>query len=181
MDHRVGSWHYGDLVVGVRPDEGWVRMTLRPGMHVTNVAGYVHGDALTRPTHGQVRVIIKNNTAHPNVVVNEFVASRMAMLMAVPVPLGDVFVNDTDQQYWCLAAIRHGNFEIPPPDEQALKNIPGALRARMIVFDARVLNEDRHENNIICTPGGAETIGHRRAGEGHPGRSLELRPRCCGS
>ncbi|WP_146605009.1 HipA family kinase [Jiangella anatolica] len=145
-------------------DAGGIGVAPRVGMSVSEVGPLV-GSGQTGASWGTASVLVKRNSAeHPNVVANEFIANRLAMLMAVPVPAGDVWTGPDGEDLWICGVIRRGNYYLPPPTPAQLHLIPGIMRARMIVFDTWILNSDRHDENVMCdSSGDAWLIDHDQA------------------
>ncbi|QHO90172.1 hypothetical protein CWT12_00840 [Actinomyces sp. 432] len=106
---------------------------------------------------GRAQVLVKYNTAdNPNIVVNEYIANRIAIALGIPTPLGDLWFDPSaGEPAWVVAEIGEPGNHFPPPQEAALRSIPEKTRALMEAFDALIYNTDRHEENIL-----ADNDGH---------------------
>lgn len=131
-------------------------------MRVTNLGA--SADGATGAVWGTADVLVKPSDLHPNVVANEYVANRLALVLGVPVPMGDVWTDELGVKYWVTAAIRQRGFELPPPTSADLAQVPEDMRSLMLIFDAWINNVDRHEENILCDRRGrAWLIDHDQA------------------
>lgn len=132
----------------------------QPGLRITGLAG-VALDGVTEARWGQAEVLVKTVAAHPNVVVNEYIANRLAIALGIPVPLGDIATDDAGVPVWAVAAIRDRGFDMPPPSAAILQQVPESMRAKMVCFDALIQNDDRSDENILVgSAGHAWLIDH---------------------
>lgn len=136
---------------------------LLPGMRIVQL-GVPSEDGATEARWAEAEVLVKDNSAHANVVVNEFLANRLAVAVGVPVPMGDLWIDDTGRPHWVIAAIKDRGFDLPPPSETEMALVPEATRGLMVAFDAWILNPDRHESNVLADGAGhAWLIDHDQA------------------
>lgn len=133
----------------------------RPGLRVM-LRGEPEELGATEAQWGQAEVLIKKDCAQsPNLVVNEFIANRLASALGLPVPAGDLWVDDDVQLHWVVATIRDRGHTLPPSSPNDIARVDGLLRARMYCFDALVLNIDRHADNFLVDgKGNAWLIDH---------------------
>lgn len=125
----------------------------QPGMRVTEI-GHAAEGGVTEANWGRADVLVKPNTAHPNVVVNEYLANRLALALGVPVPVGDIWMDGEGDPHWVVAAVRDRGVDLPPPTDTSLLRVPEELRAMMVCFDTLILNDDRHAENVLVSPAG---------------------------
>lgn len=86
-------------------------------------------------------------------VANEFVASRLGIMLGLPIPHG-VMVKDEEGRFSYLSLRVTGQDEAPPPVIPAdLARDHPDLVAGIIVFDHWIANHDRHEENMAYVPG----------------------------
>jgi hypothetical protein len=129
-------------------------------MRVTSLAGHTM-DGVTEARWGQAEVLVKTNRIHPNVVVNEYIANRLAVILGVPVPLGDLSFDGDNEPQWVVAAVRDRGIDLPPPSAAILRRVPEPTRAKMVCFDALIQNDDRTDENILVgSSGEAWLIDH---------------------
>ncbi|RPF22641.1 hypothetical protein EDD34_3310 [Myceligenerans xiligouense] len=122
-------------------------------MRVTSLEG-VAVDGVTEARWGTADVLVKSNRAHANVVVNEYLANRMAGALGVPVPLGDLWFDGNKEPHWVVAVVRDRGIDLPPPSAAIMRKVPEAVRARMVCFDALIQNDDRTDENILVGQSG---------------------------
>lgn len=136
----------------------------RPGLRVT-LRGEPEITGTTDAVWGQAEVLIKKDcTESPNLVVNEFIANRLAQAIGLPVPAGDIWFDDDTTLHWVIAAVRDRGRTLPPSLIQDVERVDDDLRALMYCFDALINNIDRHEDNILVdSKGNAWLIDHDQA------------------
>ncbi len=133
-----------------------------PGMQVVERGG--PGDGTTDSWWGRAEVLVKHNGDHPNVVVNEFVCNRLALLLGLPTSLGDIWIDEDGIRHWVCAAVRSNGTELPPASPDALLRVDPELRAGVVVFDIWVHNTDRSEENLLSDrKGNLWLIDHEKA------------------
>jgi hypothetical protein len=114
---------------------------------------------------GTAEVLIKPTVFdHPRRVANEFVATRLAAAIGIPVPLGEVGIDVEQRVSWLSGVIRLPGGEVAPEDPRALLSREPDICAGTFVFDTWIFNEDRHDENIIYHPSlGIWLIDHDQA------------------
>lgn len=136
---------------------------LVPGLSV-EVLGQADANGQTESIWGSARVLVKGGADHPNLVVNEYLANRLAVSLGVPVPMGDIWLGHPDREpRWVVAAVQVGGVDVPPATPVALARVDEGLRARMLCFDALILNTDRHEENVLLLGSRAWLVDHEQA------------------
>lgn len=134
-----------------------------PGLEVT-VLGVPEPAGQTFAVWGQSRVLVKRNDTHQNVTVNEFLANRLAISLGIPVPMGDIWLSPDLGPCWVTAAVREKGIDLPPATSRALSMVPEPVRARMVCFDALILNNDRSDSNVLVDGRGhAWLIDHEQS------------------
>ncbi|WP_435113844.1 HipA family kinase [Nocardiopsis synnemataformans] len=122
------------------------------------------GEGTTDSWWGRAEVLVKHNGDHPNVVVNEFVCNRLALLLGLPATLGDIWIDEDGVKHWVCAAVRSNGTELPPASPDELLRVDSELRANVVVFDIWVHNTDRSEENLLSDrKGGIWLIDHEQA------------------
>lgn len=87
-------------------------------------------------------------------VVNEYVASRIAGLLALPVPPGAITQLDDGTLSFVMMKFGKKGDKPPPADAHDFVQNRPRLAAGIVLFDAWVLNKDRHAENLAWYPGG---------------------------
>lgn len=102
---------------------------------------------------GTARVYVKpNQPGNPFVVANEFISSRLASMVGLPVPVGEVAKDAAGEVVWASALIGlKGQEPAPPAADVVLRDEPD-LAAGAFVFDVWIANDDRHDDNVIYLP-----------------------------
>lgn len=115
--------------------------------------------------HGSARVVVKTVDAHsnPGLAANEFIATRLAMALGVPVPMGDAADWEGHRAFVSAQVDLAG--EVPPPADVGAVVAKMSEQAAMIfIFDVFILNDDRHEENLLYHPTvGLWAIDHEQA------------------
>lgn len=115
--------------------------------------------------HGSARVVVKTVDPHsnPGLAANEFIAARLAMALGVPVPMGDAA--DWEGRRAFVSAQVDIEGQVPPPaDVSSVVAEMSAEAAMIFIFDVLVLNDDRHEENLLYHPKvGLWAIDHEQA------------------
>lgn len=141
-------------------------MALRrtPGVELTELFGApAEGTQAVRFAGAKMVAKWDDDGTSPNLVVNEFVATRLAMALGVPVPMGDA-ARWEDFVAFASAQIELEGVSLPPADMIALQAEFPEEAARIYVFDVFILNEDRHEENLLHHPKvGMWAIDHEKA------------------
>lgn len=84
----------------------------------------------------------------PYLVANEFIAGRLAMMLNLPIPPGDIVQRDDGRMaYGCLRFGAKGDALAPIVPEIFAQDEP-LLSANIVMFDCWIANEDRHEGNL---------------------------------
>lgn len=130
-----------------------------PGVTVNRLHARVDGGT-KEVWFGLAETIVKYDEEEPErsaLVAVEFIAARMAMMLGLPVPMGDAATigdrrRDRVNKAWVSAEIRAQGISLPPPDpEDLLKSHVNEL-AGCFVFDTWILNGDRTEENVLYEP-----------------------------
>jgi hypothetical protein len=118
--------------------------------------GEFTGDGHNTPFHCDVAAVGKANNAHPYVVANELICTRLAMHLALPVPPGAV-VTDANHDvapdglaYVSMNVYPEG--ERPPPADMRRFALHQFELTGITVFDAWIVSHDRHPKNILWEP-----------------------------
>lgn len=119
----------------------------RPGVDIWNLDEWVDG-ASQEVRRGTARVYYKSSERNPMLVANEFLASRLATALGLPVPAGDVGRNENGTLGWVTLEIE-GTEDYPPPDPAEIVFAAPRSAASCIVFDVWLDNRDRHERNLF--------------------------------
>ncbi|PWW24882.1 hypothetical protein JD79_04073 [Geodermatophilus normandii] len=123
----------------------------RPGIEIISLDA--PGDGSNDTWWGSGRVFVKPSTPeHPHLALNELVAARLATVLGLPVPMGDVGHYDGDRAAWVSAQIALQGQDVAPPDPASLATIFPVLTAGIVVFDVWLHNVDRHEENLLYHP-----------------------------
>lgn len=120
-----------------------------PGVEVSLTYSGVFG--ATDPSLGTAVVIVKSaDEMHRWLVLNEFVSQRLAVIVGLPVPAGDLGVLSEDSTIpWVQLIVSSDSIVLPPGDlADAYTQLPLAVIG-MLVFDTWICNDDRHEKNVI--------------------------------
>jgi hypothetical protein len=123
---------------------------LKPGYRVTRL-----GDAIldedgvdTRRSFGRVEALIKDHDPSTYEIANEYICSRLAMAVGLPVPPGDFAeVHESEKVCWVSPLVTRES--PPPPDLEDVCSREPKAAAGMVIFDAWVANHDRHEYNFL--------------------------------
>lgn len=135
-------------------------MEKRPPKSVTGYRGLRlsnYGLAVESPGGGQQLVsfssyVRRSTHERPWAVVNDYIATTMALAAGVPVP-PNALVEFRQTTGHLALAYGEGGMTPPPVDlSQAVPDDPWAATGIM-VFDQWLLNEDRHEDNVVKLPG----------------------------
>lgn len=147
--------------------------SLLPGLTV--LRDQVDSKYGSRPTRwGEAAALIKRaEPEHPSMIVNEFMAKRLAIALGVPVPLGEVAVFENGDLAWVSALAGRSSIDMPPASVAFQRRISKKLMARLLVFDSWINNSDRTDENLIPDSRGSYwAIDHEQAFFGdHPVRA----------
>jgi hypothetical protein len=128
------------------------RHHVTPGLQLVSFLSEGTG-SLERAYFGTANVYVKSDLPeHPAVVMNEYVCARLAAMIGMPVPVGDVARDAAGALVWASALVALNGQEPAPPDATELLSAEPDLGAGMFVFDTWVGNEDRHDENLIYHP-----------------------------
>lgn len=113
--------------------------------------------------YGTAHVVVKRDGGDASMVVNEFVCTRLAIGLGLPVPMGDAAELD-GRNAWVSAEIALDGVTLPAADpDEVLKHAISDL-AGICVFDVWVANHDRSDENILFHPRvGLWAIDHEAA------------------
>lgn len=149
--------------------------------HTYHILAY--GDPVSDRSAGvryaQISALVKENTpASPSTVANEAVATSLAQVLGLPVPVGGIVPADGDGLAWASLHFGPGGQRPPPVIPGALVQDHPRLAAGVIAFDCWILNDDRHAGNLAyarnLVPVAVFDHGARAAGTGHA-RSVSTR------
>lgn len=125
---------------------------LEPGFKVKQILGPFDGVSRTGPSLGTVQALLKEE-AGPGTyeLANEYICARLAAIIGIPCPPGDFAARyDATDKYWVTPLVMS---ESPPPaDVEEICSAEPKAAAGTLVFDSWILNNDRHEDNIIYSP-----------------------------
>jgi hypothetical protein len=133
------------------------RMAARPPTHLYYAATW--GNPVGVGASGTVFTDLSGyaklpTTQAPFVVVNEFVAWRLASAAGLPVPPGALLGNHPDGVVGWVTLSYLASHSVPPPvsPESVVKSFP-ELAAGVVVFDFIIANTDRHAGNLALVTG----------------------------
>lgn len=110
-------------------------------------------------------------------VANEYVASRIAGLLGLPVPPGTIVELDDGTVAFAMMKFGKKGDKPPPVDAHDFVEKRPRLAAGIVLFDAWILNADRHHGNLAWYPdghGSAAIFDHGHALFGiHDGKGVE--------
>lgn len=114
---------------------------------------------------GTGRVYIKQNTPdHRWLIANEYLSSRLATMIGLPTPPGDLGQDYARQPLWITTLVEYDGEPPAPEETPILAAREPDLAAGLLVFDVWVLNVDRHESNVCSHPKlGMWAIDHDQA------------------
>ena len=99
---------------------------------------------------GQADVCVKvAPDDYPLLLLNEFVANRLATGLGIPTPPGDVGQLHDGRFCWVSATITFLGQTPAPATGHAMAQAVPALAAATVAFDSWILNNDRHDDNVI--------------------------------
>lgn len=94
--------------------------------------------------------VLKEAPTRKHVVAAEYICGRLALAAGLPVPVGDLISIRSVEGAWTKAYLMlQMSSEAPPPVRGAkfVEAVPD-VAARVVAFDALVLNGDRHQKSI---------------------------------
>ena len=108
--------------------------------------------------------IAKDDSAEHYSVVNEYVCSRLAAAVGLPVPPGTIAKKADGKNMFVSLRFTAGPTSLPPADPAELAADHPDLAAGIIAFDCWVGNWDRHAGNLAYVPGvsGVSLFDHGR-------------------
>lgn len=131
------------------------RTKRHPGVEVERLDFEAADDSTHHVWFGLSRTAIKwddTRTTNAALVAAEFVSTRLAIALGVPVPMGDAGTFEAGS-VWVSAQIALEGQTLPPANPNAiLKDHPEEL-ALIFAFDLLIGNSDRHEENLLYHPG----------------------------
>lgn len=123
------------------------------------------GDGVSGAQYINVTGVAKTNQlGEPHIVANEYICARLAAAVGLPVPPG--FLVKKDDEPWFVSMDFNLSGDVLPPI------LPNLLLARkpdlcagIVLFDAWILNPDRHAKNLAhdTTTDGVVIFDHSRA------------------
>lgn len=119
----------------------------QPGVDVARLDEWIDGTS-QEVRIGRANIFYKSGEDHPLLPANEFIASRLATALGLPVPAGDVGRDERETLGWVTLEVPNALNYSPPNPQEVVAREP-ELSAGCIVFDVWVGNHDRHEKNII--------------------------------
>lgn len=99
-------------------------------------------------------VVKTDSTDAAYTVANEYVASRIAGLLGLPVPPGAIAELDDGTKAFVMMKFGKKGDKPPPADAQDFVQKRPRLAAGIVLFDAWLLNADRHDRNLAWYPDG---------------------------
>jgi hypothetical protein len=106
------------------------------------------GKGATQSVHVGVAGIAKGNKpGPPSTVANELIASRLAGVLLLPIPPGFLIELEGEPHFVSLNFNLAGQ-ELPPADGQAVIAHDQHIAVGVVLFDAWIVNHDRHEQNL---------------------------------
>jgi len=129
------------------------------------------GDGVSGTRHVTMRGFGKPNSAqYPYCVANEYVASRLGILVGLPIPPGAVVTGPSSSgsnqdRAWVTLAFRPTGEKPPPIDPPAVVASLPRIAAGLVIFDLLIANEDRHSGNLafIAHPPRLDVFDHSHA------------------
>src|SRR5260221_9910986 len=110
--------------------------------------GALVGNTATAPIHVGVSGIAKTSLPGlPHVVINEFIANQLAKAILLKTPDGFIIDKDSKPHYVSMNFNLAGH-DLPPADPFAIVTAKPELSLGIVLFDAWILNNDRHPSNI---------------------------------
>ncbi|MFC4856760.1 hypothetical protein [Actinophytocola glycyrrhizae] len=122
---------------------------LEPGFKVKQILGPLDGVSRTGPLLWTVQALLKEEVGPETYdLANEYICARLAAIIGLPSPPGDFATRyDSTEKYWVTPLVMR---ESPPPaDTEKICAEEPKFTAGTLVFDTWILNDDRHEDNII--------------------------------
>lgn len=122
---------------------------------------------------------------HPWLVANEFVTARLFTAIGIPIPAGEVGLDPQGRTAWVTTLVGIDGEPPGPEDPRAVLSREPDVITGMFVADVWVLNEDRHEHNVLShSTIGAYAIDHDMALGGRvtgvPGALANMKDRSLG-
>lgn len=122
-------------------------------------------DGVSGSRYINVNGVAKTNLTHePHIVANELIVARLAQATGLPIPPG--FLVDKEGEPWFVSL----NFNLageplPPIRPKLLAARKPELCAGIVLFDAWVMNPDRHAKNLAhdTTTDAVQIFDHSRA------------------
>jgi hypothetical protein len=111
--------------------------------------GHKVGSTATAPIHVGVSGIAKTSLpGMPHVVINEMIANKLAKSILLNTPDGFIIDKDSKPHYVSMNFNLAGH-DLPPADALAIVTTKPELSIGIVLFDAWILNRDRHFANIF--------------------------------
>ncbi|MFW6776268.1 hypothetical protein ACOACO_18450 [Nocardioides sp. CPCC 205120] len=126
---------------------------MEPGFYEVTAIKSPVGVGVTGAAYCELGGILKVDTAGAAyTVANEYVASRLALLLGLPVPPGTVVKLKNGDLGYAMMKFGLAGDSPPPMDAAAFVAHRPYLAAGIVLFDAWILNADRHSGNIAYIP-----------------------------
>lgn len=143
----------------------------QPGLRVEDLVASELGSKDLR--QGRAAVFVKSAEIHEHpIVLHEYLATRLAHSIGIPVPFGELASVENDQRAWASAIVGENGQAAAPPDVVQASQQERHIFAGIAVFDVWILNPDRTDENLIWTPDvGLWAIDHEQAFNAHDVRT----------
>lgn len=122
---------------------------LVPGLRILrDIVDSKFGSRLT--VWGDTSALVKYfEPDHQAMLLNEFLGTRLALAVGVPVPLGEIATHPEGRLAWASALAGSSARDTPPISVKAQRAVKHELMARLLVFDSWINNDDRSDENLI--------------------------------
>jgi hypothetical protein len=125
-----------------------------PGFYGVARVDAAVGDGATGSRFCTLDGIVKTNSPQAvYTVVNEYVASKIAGLLGLPVPPGEIAQLSDGTLSFAMMKFGKKSDKPPPVDAHDFVQNRPHLAAGVVLFDAWILNKDRHSRNLAWYPG----------------------------
>lgn len=88
-----------------------------------------------------------NSVGYPFTVANEWICGQLARAACLPVPPAAI-VDKSGEPFHASLDFNLAGHQLPPADPQALANEHPELACGIVLFDAWIVNDDRHKKNL---------------------------------
>ncbi|MCO1338057.1 hypothetical protein BJH93_03985 [Kocuria polaris] len=146
------------------------------GMPGLSVRELIASDEGSKDLHrGVASVYVKSGAIgdHP-IVLHEYLATRLAHSLGIPVPFGELADLHEDQHGWATAVVGGKDQTYAPPNVSVAAIAEPHIFAGIMVFDVWLLNTDRSDENLLWTEDlGLWAIDHEQTFDGFDPRGTE--------